>query len=116
MQTKTYPTDVLEQANNLLTAINQIDEELSFGDVNNAVLTADVAQLGPVLAQIVQLETQLTSLRNQRDEISQNMWDKIKRFRLGVKANYGDDSSQYEMVGGTRLSDRKPRARKATTA
>ncbi len=107
MQAKNYPTDVLEQANNVLTAISQIDEEMSFGNVNHAMLTADVAQINPVLGQIVQLETQLTDLRNQRDAISQNMWDKIKRIRMGVKANYGDDSSEYEMVGGTRLSDRK---------
>ncbi len=107
MQAKNYPTDVLEQANNVLTAISQIDEEMSFGNVNHAMLTADVAQINPVLGQIVQLETQLTDLRNQRDAISQNMWDKIKRIRMGVKAKYGDDSSEYEMVGGTRLSDRK---------
>ena len=101
MQAKNYPTDVLEQANNVLTAINQIDEEISFGNVNPAMLTADVTQVSPVLGQIVQLETQLTDLRNQRDVISQNMWDKIKRIRTGVKANFGDDSSEYEMVGGT---------------
>jgi len=116
MQAKNYPTDVLEQANNVLAAINQIDEEISFGNINPAMLTADVTQVSPVLSQIVQLETQLTDLRNQRDAISQNMWDKIKRIRMGVKANFGDDSSEYEMVGGTRLSDRKPRARKAVPA
>jgi hypothetical protein len=114
MIAKNYPSDVLEQANTVLTAINQIDEEISFGDVNHAMLTADVNQIGPVMTQIIQLETQLTDVRNQRDAISQNIWDKIKRIRLGVKANYGDDSSQYEMVGGTRLSDRKPRSRKVT--
>jgi len=30
-----------------------------------------------------------------------------------MKAIYGDDSSQYEMIGGTRLSERKSPARKA---
>ncbi len=35
---------------------------------------------------------------------------------IGVKAIYGDDSSQYEMVGGTRLSERKTYARKALKA
>jgi len=116
MIAKNYPSDVLEQANTVLTAINQIGKEISFGDVNHAMLTADVTQIGPVMSQIIQLETQLTDVRNQRDAISQNIWDKIKRIRLGVKANYGDDSSQYEMVGGIRLSDRKPRSRKAVPA
>ena len=36
------------------------------------------------------------------------MWDKVKRVRAGVKANYGDDSQQFEMIGGTRTSERKP--------
>lgn len=33
----------------------------------------------------------------------EGLWDKVKRVRNSVKANYGDDSSQYEMVGGMRL-------------
>ena len=37
---------------------------------------------------------------------------RIKRVRAGVKGIYGDDSSQYEMIGGTRMSERKPPARK----
>jgi hypothetical protein len=36
----------------------------------------------------------------------------LVRVRGGRKAVYGRDSSQYEMVGGTRLSERKPAARK----
>lgn len=36
-------------------------------------------------------------------------------MRSGVKGNYGDDSTQYEFVGGTRMSERKTRARKAVT-
>jgi diadenosine tetraphosphate (Ap4A) HIT family hydrolase len=116
MIAKNYPSDVLEQANSVLTAINQIDNEISFGEVNHAMLTADMNQINPVMTQIMQLETQLTDVRNQRDALSQNIWDKIKRIRMGVKANFGDDSSQYEMVGGTRLSDRKPRSRKVAVA
>jgi hypothetical protein len=41
------------------------------------------------------------------------VWEKVKRVRAGVKGNYGDGSSQYEMVGGTRLSERKSPKRKA---
>jgi hypothetical protein len=116
MQAKNYPTDVLDQANSILAAMAQIDIEISFGNVNHSMLLADVNQVTPVLSQIMALETQLTDLRNQRDSLNQAMWDKIKRIRMGVKAHYGDDSSQYEMVGGTRLSDRKTRTHKAPTA
>ena len=61
------------------------------------------------------LGIQLTNLRNQRNDLFVSIWDKVKRVRNGVKANYGDDSSQYEMVGGTRLSERKSPTRKAST-
>jgi hypothetical protein len=54
----------------------------------------------------------LTDLRAQRDELLQSIWKKVKRVRAGVKANFGDDSAEYKMVGGTRLSERKPHIRK----
>jgi hypothetical protein len=55
-------------------------------------------------------------MRNQRDALYTELWDKVKRARSGVKANYGDDSSQHEMVGGTRLSERKSPTRKTKSA
>lgn len=39
-----------------------------------------------------------------------------KRIRSGVKAEYGDDSTEYENVGGKRASDRKKPAAKAPPA
>ncbi len=59
------------------------------------------------------LDAQLTDLRNRRDALFLRLWDKVKRVRAGVKGMYGDDSSQYEMVGGTRMSERRSRTRKA---
>ena len=41
------------------------------------------------------------------------MWDQVKRVRNGIKAVYGDNSSQYEMIGGIRKSERKRPVRKA---
>lgn len=113
MSKKLYPADVLEQAQGVLAAWNQIDAEVTFGSLNNSALNSDISQAGEVLTRMNTLEAQLTDLRNQRDALYQEMWDKVKRVRNGVKANYGDDSSQYEMVGGTRLSERKPSTRKA---
>lgn len=67
-------------------------------------------------AEISKLEIQLADKRNQRDLVYNGMWDKIKRVRAGVKANYGDDSQQFEMVGGARVSDRKPPTRRVPAA
>jgi len=113
MPKKLYPTDVLEQAQSVLAAWNQIDSKVAFGALTNAIFTADVTQASQLVTQMNTLEAQLTDLRNKRDAVNQELWDKVKRVRNGVKANYGDDSSQYEMVGGTRLSERKSPTRKA---
>jgi hypothetical protein len=58
----------------------------------------------------------LTDKRNQRDALYTQIWDKVKRVRNGKKGIYGDDSSQYEVIGGTRLSERKTPVRKTVKA
>jgi hypothetical protein len=67
----------------------------------------DINGIRTVEYRLSSLETQLTDLRNQREALYQSAWDKVKRVRASVKGMYGDDSTQYEMVGGTRLRDRK---------
>jgi len=63
--------------------------------------------------ELISAENQLTGLRNQRDEAYGTGWTYITRMRAGIKGIYGDDSSEYEMAGGTRRSERKPRSRRA---
>ncbi|HJQ13556.1 MAG TPA: hypothetical protein VJ830_02320 [Anaerolineales bacterium] len=116
MTKRIYPSDVLDQAQDVLVGWNQVSATLAFGTLNPAALTADVTSASMREAEISLLEIQLAERRDQRDIVYNNMWDKVKRVRAGVKANYGDDSQQFEMVGGTRTSERKPRARKVVTA
>ena len=116
MSKKVYPSDVLEKAQDVIVGWSQVSATLALGTLNPAALTADITTAGTLETEISKLEIQLAERRDQRDIVYNNMWDKIKRVRAGVKANYGDDSQQYEMVGSTRTSDRKPRARKAVPA
>ncbi len=116
MTKKSYPSDILSQAKVVVDAWNQINKTMVFGDLTMTILTTDLSQAAPIEAQIINLETQLTDKRNQRDTLYQSIWEKVKRVRNGVKGIYGDDSSQYEMVGGTRLSERKSSTRKAVKA
>jgi hypothetical protein len=115
MTKRVFPSNVLAQAQQVLVGWGQVSPTLTFGTLNPAALTADVTAAAPLQTEIEKLEIQLADKRNQRDMLYNGMWDKVKRVRAGVKANYGDDSQQYEMVGGTRTSDRKPRARRAIT-
>jgi hypothetical protein len=110
-----FPTDVLKQARSALDALNQIgDGGLAFGDLTTAVFSSEVQRAAEIEAQMTSLENQMTDLRNQRIERLGSLWEMLKRVRAGVKAAFGDDSSQYEMVGGTRLSERKAPTRKVS--
>jgi hypothetical protein len=114
MTKKFFPPNVLALAQEVLVGWAQVSATLVFGAVTPAALTADITAAGTLEAEISKLEIQLADKRNQRALVYNAMWDKIKRIRAGVKANYGDDSQQFEMVGGTRISERKSPTRKST--
>ena len=116
MTKKVYPQNVVGQAQDVLVGWGQVSTTLVFGTLTSALLTADITASSPLESEISKLEIQLADRRNQRDMLYNGMWDKVKRVRAGVKANYGDDSQQYEMVGGTRTSERKPYTRKPIAA
>ena len=102
------PSDVLDQAIAVQDAWSQIDEELTFGTLNIGALTMDINGLRSAELSLVSLEHQMIEMRDKRDALKESTWDKVKRARGGVKAYFGDDSTQYNIIGGTRLSDRKP--------
>ena len=112
MGKKLYPSNVLKEAIDAEEAWKQIDEELAFGKLNIAGLVMDINGIEHSQHELAALETQLTEVRNRRDAFYLSAWDKVKRMRAGIKGTYGDDSTEYELAGGTRRSDRK-RARRS---
>ena len=112
MSKKLYSSSVLKEAIGVQEAWKLIDEELVFGKMKIAGLTTDIEAIYQTQHDLAALESQLTEVRNRRDELYLSAWDRVKRVRAGVKGMYGDDSNEYELVGGTRRSDRK-RARKS---
>ena len=107
MSKRMYPPDVLEQARSVQEGWSQIDENLAFGNLNLGELVTGINQIRVVENSVERLEKQLTEMRNQRDSLYLTTWDRVKRARASIKGLYGDDSTQYELVGGTRLSERK---------
>ena len=112
MPTKLYPTDILQQAQETLAAWKKVDAGLALGPLNVGEIEANLSKVDPIQMQISSLEAELTGLRNQRDELYIALWDQVKRARAGFKGIYGDDSSEYEIIGGTRRSERKRPTRK----
>lgn len=107
MSKKQYPSNVLNQAQTMVSAWTQIGATVPLGTLLPAALSTDITAATTLDSQITSLEVQLSNARNQRDSVYNTLWDKVKRVRAGAKANYGDDSSQYEMMGGTRMSERR---------
>jgi len=107
MAGKKFPGDVLEQALNMQDAWSKIDEQLTIGSLNIGDLIMDINHIRTAEASVRSLENDLTNMRNTRDALYEASWDKVRRMRAAIKAIYGFDSPQYELVGGTRTSDRK---------
>lgn len=107
MPRRQYPNDVLKQAKGVVNGWNQIAPLPAFGTLTVTSLSAAVTAATALETQIAVLEKQLADKRAQRDAQFKATWDKVKRARNSIKGSFGDDSTQYKMVGGTRLSDKK---------
>lgn len=60
-----------------------------------------------------------TPLRNERDDLKNILNDLTTQARSGIKGYFGADSTEYELAGGTRKSERKkagPRKKTVATA
>ena len=112
MASRAYPTDILEQAADVLAGCGQIDPNRKIGTFDQQEFADAIAQTRALQTQLKALDKQTDELRSDRDKVLNAVWDGVKRTRSSVKGEYGDDSSQYKLVGGTRLSDRKRSSRK----
>jgi predicted unusual protein kinase regulating ubiquinone biosynthesis (AarF/ABC1/UbiB family) len=115
MPTKNFPSDTIEQAAAVLAACKQINPDMKAGAMTQEMLANELVQTRSIQAQINNLELQIVDLRNKRDQRLSGIWESVKRTRTIVKGTYGDDSSEYEMVGGTRMSERRKSLRKPAT-
>ena len=107
--------DVIQEAEDTVQALQKINPGLQVGDISLATLENALNLAVTNRKQITAAEKQVTDLNNERTTLIDNLWDMLKRLRNGVKAIYGDDSSQYELIGGTRLSEKKKSVKKAPT-
>lgn len=90
-----------------ITTYNPSNIELK----TEAVVAVD-EQLDSVDEQIAQAEAHLADLRNQSADLGASYVKKMKGVRQQTIAQYGDDSPEYEAVGGKRTSNRAtPRRR-----
>jgi hypothetical protein len=116
MGKKLYPTDTLKQAQTIITVWDHLGTVPIMGPQGYENLRADLDTVGELKEKIKRLEAELLSVRNERDAVCIQVWEQVKRARACVKVMYGDDSSEYQLAGGTRLRDRKRPRRKVKPA
>lgn len=93
----------------------QIDSELTLGVLTIAEVQRQMEEFEEVNESITAAEVKLTKLRNERHAKRKELNESRKRILSAIKGLYGDDSNEYEMVGGTRLSERKRPTRSGST-
>jgi hypothetical protein len=104
---------VVEKARQRLTALTSIDPELDLG--NNLTVSAYQAQVAAAQEKLDIYNTLLSQVDDAYNafQVSEKaLRDLSERMMAGVASKYGKDSSQYEMAGGVRKSERKRPARK----
>jgi len=107
--------DIIQEAEDTIQALQKINPDLKIGDISLATLEEAFNLAVANRKQLTTAEKQVTDLSNERVTLLDNLWDMLKRVRNGIKGIYGDNSSQYELVGGTRLSEKKKPAKKTAT-
>ena len=95
-----------------VTRVWEANSTLTLGDITLPGHKADVAELVSLRKHIKDLKTELTDLVNLGNARAKTIRKTVTRARSGARAIFGPDSSQYEQLGGTRESERKPTKRK----
>ena len=103
--------DILADADQLIR-VWTANPTLSLGEVTLPLFQTKVTTFKGTRAHTEDLRTQLTQSVNEGNTQADEILNLTVRGRSGAKAQFGADSTQYEQLGGTRSSDRKPPKRK----
>lgn len=101
------PAQVIEEAERILR-VWEANPNFSLGEITKEKMQTMVSELKQTCASLENLRRQVIETSNLVDDEIEGLNSVNVRARAGVKAVYGPNSSQYEEVGGTRESERKP--------
>src|SRR6185436_8074063 len=111
---KRTSSETLEKARHILAGLKQITPRPEFGpELTEALFEAEINGFTHDLAAFNGGLADLDDQQNRLDDREQRLSDFCQRLQAAVKALYGPDSSQFEVIGGVRRSDRKRRTRKS---
>ncbi len=97
---------LLQEAGEVKQALEKIGAGLP-PEISAAEMENKIAELETAVSDVDALNADRTRLVNVKGEKVDNLNEYIVRSRATVKGIFGTDSSEYDMVGGTRVSERK---------
>ncbi len=103
--------DIKAQAEQLLRVWDDNDD-LALGDLTKPQFKALLDGFNTTRASVDGIRTQLTKIVNDLNGQGNQILAVTVRARSVARGQYGPDSTQYEQLGGTRASERKPRKKK----
>lgn len=109
---KSIPRDV-DEARQRVAGMISINDNLDLG--NGVSVQAITALIETTTDEIGEYNTMLSQIDQKSNEIDahvKTLNDLTSRALKGTEFKYGRDSNEYEMIGGTRTSDRKKPVRK----
>jgi len=112
MSTKTNP-EIVTNESDKIAKVWGVNPDFKIKGMTLEQYQAQRDRLTRVMGVIKENEDALTSLRNERDDLSIQLNENTTRARAGIKGYFGADSNEYELAGGTRASERKKASPKA---
>jgi hypothetical protein len=100
--------DILAEAERLLR-VWAANPDFALAGVTQVSLQAMVDDLRAKRTQVETTRTQLTKQVNEANDSADAVNAIVTRARTAGRGYFGPDSSQYEQLGGTRESEKKPR-------
>ena len=102
---------LLQEAHAVKQALEQMGEDVPAG-ISAAEMDSRLTALENIISELDTVNAHRTQLVNSKADQAKDVSDYIVQVRSVVKGIKGADSSEYEMVGGTRASERKKPKRK----
>ncbi len=107
---------ILDKGQLRILKLRAVDPKMDFGsDRNLATLSEQIEQLNTKLNDYNSTIAKLDDTKLEIDEMERRMGDLLDQLMNSVSAQYGNDSREYEMAGGTRKSDRIRRSAETRT-
>ncbi len=103
---------LLQEANEIKKALEKIDDRLPDG-LKAADMETKIVGLETAVDKVDEVNVERTRLVDRKGEQAGHLSDHIVQVRAVVKGIFGADSEEYDMVGGTRTSERRHPVRKA---